>query len=391
MATGGVLPRAAHDDGEATMRTPNRLLITALAAATVVAAMPSVATAACASGTEMIQTFPTAGPAISQWRFCYEIVRMPDANGAEVQSQTLVIREAEFRPGALATPIRAVGEVRMAEIFVPYHEGAPRFHDMTDYAFDLQALTATECPATRLDGDRICREIVDRGLAWRDPYFALARRGEKLVLWSLINAANYDYIMRYEFFDDGTMEVRAASTGRKLGGPDDTRGHLHNFAWRVDLDVAGASGDTATLAGVRIGASVRDADRTITREGGFKWESKAFTHLEVEDATAENGRGRHVGYTLAPAREGVAKLPESWMKFPMWVTRNRPGELRARDVATYAADRERVEGEDIVLWFIDSHNHEDDMRDEDREVVPLSYLGFRLEPHNIWDTTPLYP
>jgi Cu2+-containing amine oxidase len=75
----------------------------------------------------------------------------------------------------------------------------------------------------------------------------------------------------------------------------------------------------------------------------------------------------------------------------MWVTRNHPGELRAIDVPAYAADRESVEGEDVVVWFTDSHNHEDEMRDEDREVVPLSYLGFRLEPQNVWDTTPFYP
>jgi hypothetical protein len=100
------------------MRTFALLLAMALAAFAAVAA-PSDARAACASGTEMIQTFPTAGPPVSQWRFCYEIVRMPDESGTESQSQTLVIREAEFRPGALATPIRVLGEVRMAEIFVP--------------------------------------------------------------------------------------------------------------------------------------------------------------------------------------------------------------------------------------------------------------------------------
>ena len=347
----------------------------------------------CTSGTELTQSFPTSGPAVSEWHLCYEIVRMPDSSGALTESQTLVLSQVEFRPGALATPITVVGDMRMAEVFVPYHSGAPRFHDLTEYAFDLQALTTVECPATRLDGDRICSEIVDRGLAWRDPYFALARRGEKLVLWSVLNAANYDYIMRYEFYDDGTIEVRAASTGRKYGGPDDTAGHFHNFAWRINLDVAGAGGDTATIAGVRVAASVHDSDKVVQREGGIKWDPKKFTHLEVEDGSAVNGRGRHVAYTLAPMREGVAKFPESWTKFPLWVTRNHgpTSELRARDVPTYAADHEVVAGQDVVLWYMDSHNHENDMRDEDRDTVSLAYLGFRLEPQNVWDATPFYP
>lgn len=347
----------------------------------------------CTTGTEVVQSFPSAGPAVSEWRLCYEILRMPHTDGTLIGSETLVITEADFRPGASAARIPVIGDLRMSEIFVPYHQGDPRYNDLTDFAFDLQALTTTECPTTRLDGNRICSQVADRGLAWRDPGASIARRGEKLVLWSVLNASNYDYVMHYEFYDDGTMEVRAAATGRKLGGEDDTRGHFHNFAWRVNLDVAGPGGDTAEVASVRVGSSVRDVHRELLREGGVKWDPKGFTHLEVEDATAVNGRGRTVGYTLAPVREGNTKFPEGWTKFPFWVTRNHgsASELRARDVALYAADREPIAGQDVVLWYMDSHNHENDMRDEDRDTVPLAWVGFRLEPQNVWDRTPFYP
>jgi hypothetical protein len=30
------------------------------------------------------------------------------------------------------------------------------------------------------------------------------------------------------------------------------------------------------------------------------------------------------------------------------------------------------------------------MRDEDRDTVPVLWIGFRLEPQNLWDGTPLY-
>lgn len=366
------------------------LLPTALLAVLV---QPATAQAShCTSGTEIVQSFPSAGPAVSEWRLCFRIERMPDVDGALIGSQTLVLSQAEFRPGPAATPLAVLGDLRMAEIFVPYHDaGEPRFYDLTDFGFDLQPLTAVECPATRLAGNRICREVVDRGLAWRDPGLLIARRGEKLVLWSVLNASNYDYVMHYELWDDGTIEVRGGATGRKLGGADDTRGHFHNFAWRVNLDVAGASGDTAEVAGVRVTSRVRDSERTVQREGGVKWDAKVFTHFEVVDATATNGRGRRVGYALAPVREGATKFPEKWTKFPLWVTRNHVTELRARDVATYVADRETVAGQDVVLWYVDSHNHENDMRDEDRDTVPLAWVGFRLEPRNVWDGTPFFP
>ena len=325
-------------------------ILVALAAAGVLLPSGPARATHCTTGTELAQSFPGAGPAVSEWRLCYEILRMPHVDGTLIGSETLVITQAEFRPGAAATPIAVVGDMRMSEIFVPYHDGDPRYNDLTDFAFDLQPLTTIECPATRLDGDRICSQVVDRGLAWRDPGANIARRGEKLVLWSVLNAANYDYVMHYEFYDDGTMEVRAAATGRKLGGADDTRGHFHNFAWRVNLDVAGAGGDTAELAGVRVGSSVRDVHRTLLREGGFKWDAKSFTHLEVEDESAVNGRGRTVGYTLAPVREGNAKFPESWTKFPVLgdaqprpdqrAARARPAGLRRRP----RADRRRGRG-----------------------------------------------
>ena len=46
-----------------------------------------------------------------------------------------------------------------------------------------------------------------------------------------------------------------------------------------------------------------------------------------------------------------------------------------------------MEGEDVVLWYIDTHHHEENMRDEDRDTVPALWVGFRLEPQNFWDRT----
>ena len=67
--------------------------------------------------------------------------------------------------------------------------------------------------------NRLCQELVDRELAWLYSDLGLGRRGEKLVLWSVLDAGNYDYVMYYAFWDDGTIEVRAGATGQKLDGP----------------------------------------------------------------------------------------------------------------------------------------------------------------------------
>lgn len=353
----------------------------------------AAAAAACSSGTELVQSFPTSGGAVSEWQLCWRIERMPDELGALAASETLVISEASFRAGAAATPVRVLGELRMAEVFVPYDAGQPRFSDLTGYEFDLHTLSAAECSGTRLAADKLCRELLDRELAWLYSGVATGRRGEKLALWSVLDAGNYDYVMYYAFWDDGTIEVRAGATGQKLGGEDDTAGHSHLFAWRIDLDIAGAGGDSVQLENVRYtGKAVQEKPRRLTREGGIAWTPELFTHVEVEDATSVNGRGRARGYSLAPLRGGLPKLRETFTRYPIWVTRGHgPGqELRAVDLPRYV-DKESVDGEDVVLWYLDAHHHEQDMRDEDRDTVPVLWIGFRLEPQNFWDRTPFYP
>jgi hypothetical protein len=350
------------------------------------------AAAVCTSGTELVQSFPSAGGDVSEWKLCWRIERMPDGDGNPDASETLIFSEATFRPGAAASHVAVLGDLRMVEIFVPYDAGQPRFQDLGELSFDLVELSAAECSGTLLASGRICSELLDRELAWREPGAPPGRRGEKLVLWSILNASNYDYVMHYAFWDDGTIEVRAGATGRKLGGPDDTDGHTHAFAWRIDLDVAGAGGDSVTLENVRYtGLEVRERPQPVTTEGGYAWDPKAFTHVEVEDATSLNGRNRRRGYILAPSRSGLPKFREPWTRHPIWVTRSHgpDQELRAEDLPSYA-DRESVAGQDVVLWYIDAHHHEEGMRDEDRDAVPILWVSFRLDPQNYWDRTPFF-
>ena len=160
----------------------------------------------------------------------------------------------------------------------------------------------------------------------------------------------------------------------------------------MNLDVAGPGGDTVHVSSTRARtATASENEKTIRTEAGVKWNAASFTHVTVEDATATNGNGRPTGYTLAPSREGVARFGEPWTRFPIWVTRNHgpTTELLLREVPDYV-NGESVEAQDVVVWYFDSHNHESNMRDEDRDTVPTSWVGFRLEPQNVWDGTPFY-
>ena len=81
-------------------------------------------------------------------------------------------------------------------------------------------------------------------------------------------------------------------------------------------------------------------------------------------------------------------------------------EMWAKDLPNYVEPPQLVVNSDIVVWYTGSIHHV--VRDEDggfvdedgkfaadghnwRGVTHLVWTGFMLEPHNLFDTTPLYP
>jgi primary-amine oxidase len=322
----------------------------------------------------------------TSWHLCLEAV----------SRFGLIVRTASFRKSADAASIRVLYDGRLSEIFVPYHSGSPRFFDVSSFDFPLVTLTPAHCPAPRtiVAGGTVCREIRDRGIAWM--HDAVVRRGQELVLWGVLNAANYNYVIEWSFRDDGSIGGRAGSTGPKLGGPDDTQGHMHNFTWRLDIDLDGGLGDSAFLRrhveNLDVSPSTgADTEARITVEGGRKWSPTGFTTLEVRDARLRNGRGRRTAYELLPLRSGSARHTEPYTMNDVWVTRAaEPPELSPRDLPSYV-DGESVANTDIVVWYTASAHHENGMRDEDRDVVPVLWTGFDLIPINLFDRTPLYP
>ena len=108
--------------------------------------------------------------------------------------------------------------------------------------YDPVTLPPAKFPPPRqiIGGGKICKEVRDY-LAYMN--FADTNRvryGKEVVYFSVLGAANYAYIMEWTFRDDGAILVRAGSTGPKLGGGGDRRGHMHDFTWRLDIDLNGA-------------------------------------------------------------------------------------------------------------------------------------------------------
>lgn len=332
----------------------------------------------------VVTRFPRTGTEVSRWQLCWE----------EGRGTGPVIYKVFFRPSPSAKLIEVFNDARLGEIFVPYHAGEPRYFDVSDYGFPMIPLSQKDCPRSpqrRLlgAGRLMCQEFRDRGIAWKSD--ELVRRGEEMVLWGVIDAGNYNYIVEWTFRDEGSILARVGSTGPKLHGPDDEEGHMHTFTWRLDFDIAGPGRDQVLInRHLETGARAKDKEQLVTKEAGFVWNPFEFNAISITDTQTVNANQRRMSYKLIPARTGNARHKESYTKKDFWVTTFKATEVSPVDINRYV-NNQNVANTDIVLWYTASAHHTDNMRDEDRQTVPVIWTGFELQPQNIFNGTPFFP
>ncbi len=370
----------------------------------------------CSKSSEASQTFPleasqsypyNIGTPSTEWRVCWQVQA----------KYGLVITSAEFRilQDGVATPsrwVQVLGDARVSEIFVPYHEGSTRFYDMTGFTFILFPLTAADCPSstggTLLGQNLVCRQVRDRGLLWK--FGSHLQRGSELVMWSVLRASYYYYVIEWTFRDDGVIAGRVGATGKALT----TMAHTHNVVWRLDVDLDGSGGDSAyrgTHTEGLPGPTATDTEIPIEREAGIEWDPLHFHTIDVHDGNLQNSRGHPVSYQLVPSRSGSARHQEQFTNYDFWVTRPYSSfkshynpDLSARDLPDYVNPPDSVSETDLVLWYRDAIHHR--TRDEDGHWMlwfndgendifqwtgetPVNWVGFTLVPHNLFSCTPL--
>jgi hypothetical protein len=345
-----------------------------------------------------------------------QMVRFPRSRSAwhltvqAVHQFGMVITGASFQKSPNTPFIYVLFDGRLGEIFVPYHPGSPRYGDISGTGgastYDPVTLNQDQFPRPRqiIGGGKICKEVRDY-LAYMDYTVdpPVVRYGQEVVYFSVLGAANYQYIMEWTFRDDGAILVRAGSTGPKLdaGQPPPTLGHMHDFSWRLDIDLNGANANSAYLTKhvenltpppPATGSTARDNMYLISFEGSRFWKPQNFNTLLIFDKTLKNGNDRETYYELVPMRSGTARHSEAYTQKDFWVTRYNPQQsFLAGNLPNYIADRQPTVDEDLVIWYTGSEHHESNSRDEDLNTVPVLWTGFALIPNNLFDGTPFYP
>ena len=298
----------------------------------------------CTTGTELMQRFPSTGAPSRRGKLCWQILRMPDDDGGPG-----VLGDARHLGGGVppglggdagGRPRRDAhgGDLRALRRGLA---ALPRPHR---FPFELVALTPASVRHPAL-GNRICSELAGsraRVARPRPRPSGAAARSSRSGASSTRATTTRDALRVLGRRHDRGARRRDR---RKRRGPDDTAGHTHNFAWRIDLDVAGAGGDTPSTSRaqrVRRKGGDREAEARHAR-GRLRLVCQGYTHIEVEDDTQRERARARARYTLAPTREGLPKFKRSWTRYPIWVTRGHgpSAELRALDLPTYVGKRER--------------------------------------------------
>ena len=339
-------------------------------------------------GNTIIQEFPVGGAMQTAWK-----VRFAHATG-----KGLYITGAWFKSAPTEPWMRILWDARVADIFVPYHSGSPRFYDLTNFHFPLVKATAADAGSCgRIIDGKVIHQIHQNGVLWKDDEDV--RYAHEMVLWATLDSANYNYVMRYAFRDDGTIAMRLGATSRNLPGLE-LEAHMHNALWRIDMDLNGFASDSVYEVSHNEATFSSIANDTTFPfnhgvEGSVNWRASKFTELLIRDRK-KNSRGHNISYEFRPVRRGKPRHQEAFAHDDFWVTRYHGSERTYKIVNSYVND-ESVMDTDVVVWHISPLHH--NPRDEDgyfadqvwRGVALLMWSGIDLRPRNLFDKTPLFP
>jgi primary-amine oxidase len=348
------------------------------------------------------QSFPPNGVMETAWKVEWDTAR----------GWGLFIKSAWFKRGPNDEWMQVLGDARVADIFVPYQPGVPRFWD-TAYNFKLSVVSAADAGAngkllTSMNGDAeepcVVQELRERGVIWKNDYGV--RRGHSMVLWGCLHGVNYRYLMEYGFQDDGSITFRVGATGRNLNGREWVS-HMHNYYWRVDINLDGKDHNSALVMETvePKDGSNKMASETFHKpfnggkEGWVDWDPAKFTMLRVINTQKKNIRGENYAYDVIPLRHGTSRHfgnNEECTHHDYWVTKAKPDELSYRGIPTYCDD-EDITDTDIVIWYGTAMFHEPRSEDGIMEngqwvgATHVGWSGFTLRPNNFFDRAPLYP
>jgi primary-amine oxidase len=367
----------------------------------------------------------------------------------------LVLHTVGFADGDRVRPV--AHRMSFAEMIVPYRDATPDHYRRT--AFDigewglgfmttslelgcdclgdiayLDAVVHDSRGEPRTIRNAICIHEEDDGILWKhvdERTGAEVRRARRLVISFHVTVANYEYLVYWRFYQDGSIECEVRATGIMVtsyfppgqqpatGALVDERTyapyHQHFIVARLDLDIDGQPNTVHAVESrpVPVGPANPHGLALETVETPLRTESDGRQDYDwatqrswkVVSTRSVNGLGTRPAYKLVPGGSFPALIDQASPAFQraevightLWVTPYAPGErwpcgefpnLSASDhglPAWTAADRS-IEDTDVVLWHVFGLHHI--TRPEDWPVMPADRTSFWLKPWGFFDRNP---
>jgi primary-amine oxidase len=367
----------------------------------------------------------------------------------------LVLHTVGYQDAGRLRPV--AHRMSFAEMIVPYRDATPDHYRRT--AFDigewgLGFMTTSlelgcDClgDITYLDAvvhdwrgeprtirNAICVHEEDDGILWKhvdEATGAEVRRARRLVISFHATVANYEYLVYWRFYQDGSIECEVRATGLMVtsffpegeqpptGTLVDQRTyapfHQHFIVARLDLDVDGPDNtvyacDSEALPvgpGNPYGLSLvlRETPLRTEAQGRQDYDWQRQRTWKVASSHARNGLGTPVAYKLVPSGSFPAQFDPSALPLrraevighQLWVTPSRADErwpcgefpnLGAADTGLprWTAQNRPIADTDVVLWYVFGLHHI--TRPEDWPVMPSDRTSFWLKPWGFFDRNP---
>jgi primary-amine oxidase len=370
--------------------------------------------------------------------------------------ESLVLHQVAFQDGER---LRSVAHrLSFAEMVVPYRDASPDHYRRT--AFDigewgLGFMTTSlslgcDClgEITYLDAvvhdshgspvtipNAICIHEEDSGVLWKhvdERAGAEVRRARRLVISFHATVANYEYLVYWRFYQDGSVECEVRATGIMVTSHIDAPGsrpangtvvdhgiyapfHQHFIVARLDLDVDGSANTVYVSDSVparpgdddpyALGLTVESTPLRTELAGRQDYDWGVQRSWKVVNSTAVNGLGTPVGYKLVPSAAFPPLLDPASPAFQraqaightLWVTPYRADERwpcgdfpvqaeRDTGLPVWTAADRPISDTDVVLWYVFGIHHI--TRPEDWPVMPADVVSFWLKPFGFFDRNP---
>ncbi|NYD21789.1 primary-amine oxidase [Kineococcus aurantiacus] len=281
----------------------------------------------------------------------------------------------------------------------------------------------------------VCLHEEDDAVLWKhvDEHAGTqVRRSRRMVVSFHATVANYEYLVYWRLYLDGTIECEVRATGIMVttpiaeGAPTPATGvlvdertyapiHQHFIVARLDLDVDGPR-TTVHEVDTHVVPTGPDNPHGLAlattstpvrseRESGRDVDQQRQRVWKVASTRRTNAWGTPTAYKLvtpdaiphlfAPDAPQFLRAPV--IGHDVWVTRHHDDELwpagdhptqSSEDlgITRWTADDEPLEDTDTVLWHVFGIHHVP--RPEDWPVMPSDAVVFRLKPSGFFDRNP---